>query len=140
MPDHKDELARARESAMRSNEIAKRVLLENFVLKSGVASHPSAVADLVSRLVSRYDLAPNTGEPDGYLKPNASALYREESPGQMTPAEMIEHIRASGKADHLFAEAGSRGNGGGSSQAEVAAMSPEEKMRIANERTKPAGY
>lgn len=127
---------------LRAKAVAKRALLRNVVLASGVASHPSAVDDLVARLAPAYDVDLHTGKIDGDLIAT-SAPHRPESPGRMTPAEMLEHIRANNEATHLFKEPGGRRDGsdnGGSAPPNFENLSPEQKLVLANEISKPAGY
>jgi len=110
--------------------------------KSGVA--PSAVDDIVARAYGVFHVE-NDGERI-VPKIGDSILYGPDGTTAMSPAEWVQSLKD--KSPHLFRQSsggGGTGTGGekrfgGFSAQEFQKLSPEEKLRIANEQVRPANY
>jgi hypothetical protein len=108
--------------------------------KSGVQS--SAIDDIVQRAYGVFAV-----DDDEKLTPKQgdAVLYGANGTTPMTPFEWVASLKD--KSQHLFKQ--SNGGGGvgdparkfgGFSVDEIQKMSPEEKLRVANEQNRPRGY
>lgn len=130
------------ETRLREQAIKQMIVTAAASEKAGV--QPSAIDDIVSRALGVF-VVENDGE---RIVPKAgdAILYGSDGTTPMSAGEWIETLKD--KSPHLFKQStGGGGNGGagekrfgGFSAADVAAMSPEEKLRIANEASRPRGW
>ena len=86
---------------------------------AGVA--PTAIDDVVDRVLQHFDVGDDANL---RVKPNTGTVIWE------TVESLVGGMRST--AGHLFSDAGPRGKGDGPFPAQVAAMTPEQKLEYAN--------
>lgn len=107
--------------------------------KAGVV--PSAVDDIVQRALTTFAV-----DDDEKLVPKqgGAVLYGSDGVTPMTPLEWLGTLKDT--SPHLFKQSNGGGNGvgeqkfNGFSKSEIEKMSPEQKLAMANEASKPKGY
>lgn len=103
-------------------KLARAELMLRVSKVKGVA--PTAVEDIAERLLAHFAV-----DDDGEL----GIRRNSATPSWSTPESMVDDMRFI--APHLFG-LGSANTQSGPSQAEVAAMSPEQKLSFANEQNR----
>jgi hypothetical protein len=131
------------ESRIKTQAIRQTILGAVMDEKAGVQS--SAIEDIVQRALGVFSVE---GDGERVIPKSGDAIiYGSDGTSPMSPAEWVESLK--GKSPHLFKQSTGGGgnlNGGGDkrfggfSTEEIAKMSPEEKIRIANEAVRPRGF